>query len=171
MALRSKSAFMGLWLIVWMVLGLGACRKGGQEGAGAAVDAGLPCRMKQALESFNRFHAQRIAPLGASGSGLFSGGADPMRLRSLAALMSKTAAALAVFHSGAKEFDGLVARRARMFRDMAAAWNKLAGDLESKDMAAFKRDRVALISLRARDVTLRKRIAALYDACGMASPF
>ena len=166
---RNRSA--ALMVVVLMALfGFEACRKDAAP-ARREVDARPPCRMKAALESFATFHSDRIAPLGASGSGLFSGGADPERLRSLAALMRKTAAVMAGFRSGAEEFDSLVARRTRMFRDMAASWDKLASDLDAKDMAAFKRDRVALIALRARDVNLRKRFSVLYEACNMTSPF
>ena len=167
---RNRSAALLAGVLV-LLFGFEACRKDAAPARREVVDARPPCRMKAALESFATFHSDRIAPLGDSGSGLFSGGADPARLRSLAGLMRKTAAVMAEFHSGSKEFDGLVARRTKMFRDMAVSWDKLATDLEAKDMAAFKRDRVALISLRAKDVNLRKRFSALYEACNMASPF
>ena len=73
---------------VVLLSGWGGCRKEPSPVEGQAKpDAALPCRAKQDLEAFSRFHADRIAPLGLSGKGLFSGGADPVRLRSLARLM------------------------------------------------------------------------------------
>ncbi len=157
---------------VVLLSGWGGCRKEPSPVEGQAKpDAALPCRAKQDLEAFSRFHADRIAPLGLSGKGLFSGGADPVRLRSLARLMRKTAGVMSEFHARDAAFGHLVARRTKMFQDLASAWDKVAADLEASDKAAFRRDREALIGLRAKDVVLRRQFGVFYSACHLSSPF